>query len=194
MNNSPLARLSPELRNKIYEHVFDSPRLAMIARSTPTHPLHHALTQACGQIYSEAQLMSYVRTEVTFYFGNLSEEQQLRVLARWLKTVSPTACCTFRKINYDFVSIEYCRDLVGVALQALVDIRVELYDRLDQCPVGIWLASARTIARSLEAIGVKTCVALIAHHVGVYRRVIVTAAVAEVRKYLAARHDGKVIA
>lgn len=59
MDKSPLARLPPELRNRIYEFAFTLP-LAKNYRSLSDHiKEHNGLTRTCRQLRSESRLLFF---------------------------------------------------------------------------------------------------------------------------------------
>ena len=96
MDDSPLRRLPPELRNQIYT----------LAMALPKHPCTNGgehrdppLTQVCKEIRQDTLLMFYaVNTIFTLVFWRKGTVQPPRV-ARWLNEVDSVRCSAIKKIR-----------------------------------------------------------------------------------------------
>ncbi|KAK5122037.1 hypothetical protein LTR85_004283 [Meristemomyces frigidus] len=102
MENSPLARLAPELRNRIYELVFEGENV--VSMDTAKN-LNHPLTMTCRQVRDESLLMYYSATRFRF-FGRSSGR-----LRKWLRALGREACASIKALydcwcNVELVSVE----------------------------------------------------------------------------------------
>ena len=79
MDKSPLSRLSPELRNNIYERALFERRPVSISKNFWTEP---ALLRTCKQIREEAELLFYSMNNFTCV-TNVYDDHAL-CLAQWL--------------------------------------------------------------------------------------------------------------
>ncbi|GIZ39465.1 hypothetical protein CKM354_000284700 [Cercospora kikuchii] len=91
MELSPLYRLSPELRNQIYEHVFASRYAVMLQHNS----CQHALTKTCRQIRRETLAMFYSLTS----FNAHLDDGPATPLTRWIKVIGPETVCGIERIN-----------------------------------------------------------------------------------------------
>lgn len=91
MDSSPLARLSPELRNTIYHHAFTTP----YAVTLQPHHIQHPLTRACTQLRRESLSMFYALAR----FNAHLDDGPADPLARWLKTLGADRCVLLRELN-----------------------------------------------------------------------------------------------
>ncbi|KAM3415718.1 hypothetical protein BST61_g9232 [Cercospora zeina] len=91
MELSPLYRLSPELRNQIYEQVFTS-RYAVTLQD---QKCQHALTRTCRQIRREALAMYYSLTS----FNAHLDDGPATPLTKWMKVLGPETVCAIERIN-----------------------------------------------------------------------------------------------
>ena len=91
MDASNLARLSPELRNCVYEYVFAS-NYAVTLR---TGFIQHELTKTCRQIRHETLQMFMSSTR----FNAHLDDGPATPLAQWLRVVGPEVALTIAEIN-----------------------------------------------------------------------------------------------
>lgn len=101
MDNSPLGRLSPELRNQIYELVFQpSNRSYLQVRPTRLDAANFAQTiaiaQTCRQVRAEARLLFFATND--FRFDCSSAPKSLVAPTRWLQNVGPDALEVMRSM------------------------------------------------------------------------------------------------
>ncbi|KAF2212439.1 hypothetical protein CERZMDRAFT_84777 [Cercospora zeae-maydis SCOH1-5] len=91
MELSPLYRLSPELRNQIYEQVFSS-RYAVTLQD---QKCQHALTKTCRQMRRETLAMYYSLTS----FNAHLDDGPATPLTTWIKVLGPETVCAIERIN-----------------------------------------------------------------------------------------------
>jgi hypothetical protein len=91
MEHSILARLSPEIRNAIYEFTFISEYAVTLRDNSILHPL----TSTCHQLRSET-LPMYLA--LTSFNAHLDDGPALP-LARWLKAMGPDRCLLLGEVN-----------------------------------------------------------------------------------------------
>lgn len=91
MDASPLARLSPELRNAIYELVFTSD----YAITLQTGSLQHALTKICRQARRETLEMYYSIARLNAHL----DDRPATPLAQCLKRFGREHCLLLREVN-----------------------------------------------------------------------------------------------
>ena len=101
MEASPLYRLSPELRNHIYEHVFTS----KYAVTLQDQKCQHALTRTCKQLRHETLAMYYATTSLNAHL----DDGPAKPLTNWLKVIGSGAVCEIDRIN---VWVERAAELV----------------------------------------------------------------------------------
>lgn len=108
MDRSPLARLSPELRNHIYKYVFQPCRLVYLGEYWRPGPeeLQHPLTRTCRQLRAETLAMNMAYT--TFYFEKTYDRSALCV---WLRAIGPETVVNLRRFG-DFISLQRFREMV----------------------------------------------------------------------------------
>ena len=88
-----LARLSPEIRNKIYEYTFTTSRKCAVTLGT--NGIQHPLTMTCCQIRNES-LGMYL--SMTPFNAHLDDGPAIP-LARWLSAIGPERCLQLHEIN-----------------------------------------------------------------------------------------------
>ncbi|KAI5370771.1 hypothetical protein Slin14017_G016500 [Septoria linicola] len=91
MEASALYRLSPELRNHIYEHVFSS----KYAVTLQDQKCQHALTQTCKQLRHETLAMYYSLTS----FNAHLDDGPATPLIKWLEVLGAGTVCRIDRIN-----------------------------------------------------------------------------------------------
>ena len=91
MDGSILARLSPELRNRVYEYVFTSDYAVTLRKGLA----QHALTKTCRQIRQETMPMYMSLTR----FNAHLDDGPATPLARWLRAVGPEMALLIAEIN-----------------------------------------------------------------------------------------------
>ena len=79
MDRSPLARLAPEIRNRIYEYTFSSIYAVTLRSGACEHPL----TQTCAQIRFETLQMFFA----TGTFNAHLDDDHTTSLAAWLSAL-----------------------------------------------------------------------------------------------------------
>jgi len=153
MDNSPLSRLSPELRNKIYELVLLGTREVRIDVADPANQVHHPLTQTCRQIYTEAKYIDYAHTDVIFDSYGSGRLGDSKHLAEWLRIMGADACKALHSIDHHFISTHHYQKLVAVEQHAA--------DHVEYLPSTVcvrdyvWTSRKQTIARTLEAMSMR---------------------------------------
>ncbi|CAK3898450.1 Hypothetical predicted protein [Lecanosticta acicola] len=90
-----LSRLSPELRNLIYEHAFTSPYAVTLPPASPTRHHQHPLTLTCRAIRHESLPMYYFLTD----FNAHLDDGPATPLAKWLKVLGPDLVACIGQIN-----------------------------------------------------------------------------------------------
>jgi len=91
MDASPFTRLSPELRNTIYEFVFTSD----YAITLQYNGTQHALTKTCRQFRHETLRMYYSLARLNAHL----DDGPATPLAQWLKTIGRENCLLLNEIN-----------------------------------------------------------------------------------------------
>lgn len=91
MECSSLARLSPEIRNAIYEFAF----ISNYAVTLKDNGILHPLTSTCRQIRSETLGMYLTLTS----FNAHLDDGPATPLAQWLKTLGPERCLLLHEVN-----------------------------------------------------------------------------------------------
>lgn len=96
MESSYFARLSPELRNEIYERVFTSSRSRKSLGPRPgLLDAQHPLTRTCRQIRSESLHMSYAAT----CFSAHLDDGPIAPLATWFQSIGRDAILLIREVE-----------------------------------------------------------------------------------------------
>lgn len=187
MDDSPLGRLSPELRNHIYSFVFADTRLVVLSdhnsdlfqdAQTKTCRLvlreslalsddnsdhfQDALTKTCRQVRSETLLLDYGHVKV---FPDDNSQANFRY---WLR-IGARGCCEFQGIGDLYASVRTVK-----ALEAYYGIQAEVTDGLERLPKrelsNTWRQSVRD---ALRAMGLRFRVARIRSEHGDIYKVIV---------------------
>lgn len=91
MDSSVLARLSPEIRNIIYEHLFQTDYAVTLKTDNILHPI----TLTCRRLRHESLGMYLALTP----FNAHLDDGPTLPLARWLKTIGPDLCLLLREVN-----------------------------------------------------------------------------------------------
>ena len=91
MDSSLLTRLSPEIRNAIYEHVFTTD----YAITLKTGGIQHPLTTTCRQLRAESLGMYLALT----CFNAHLDDGPATPLANWLRTIGAEKCLLLRDVN-----------------------------------------------------------------------------------------------
>lgn len=91
MDASTLTRLSPEIRNLVYEFLFTTD----YAVTLKTGRIQHPLTLTCRQVRRET-LGMYL--SLTPFNAHLDDRPAIP-LARWLRTIGPELCLLLREVN-----------------------------------------------------------------------------------------------
>lgn len=91
MEHSVFARLSPELRNRIFSHTFSSD-FAVTLHDGNTQ---HALTKTCRQIRVESLSMYHAMTR----FNAHLEDAPVTPVVHWLQSIGQEASLLVREIN-----------------------------------------------------------------------------------------------
>ena len=91
MDASVLVRLSPEIRNAIYEYTFTTD----YAVTLKTGAIEHPLTATCRQIRNETLGMYLALTR----FNAHLDDGPATPLARWLKMIGPDLSLLLREVN-----------------------------------------------------------------------------------------------
>lgn len=91
MEATLLARLSPELRNAIWEAVFTSD----YAITLQTGGTQHALTKTCRQIRRETLAMYYTAARLNAHL----DDGPATPLAKWLQNIGREHCLLVRELN-----------------------------------------------------------------------------------------------
>ncbi|KAF2722187.1 hypothetical protein K431DRAFT_284131 [Polychaeton citri CBS 116435] len=91
MDTSPFIRLSPELRNLIYEYTFTSRYKHHLTDGN----CQHSLTKTCRQIRQEALGMFYTHTR----FNAHLDDRPPAPLLSWLKVIGLHSCLLIRELN-----------------------------------------------------------------------------------------------
>lgn len=94
MDASPFARLSPELRNLIYEFAFTASD-NLKAVTLQNDRIQHGITKTCRQIRRETLTMYY---SMTRFNAHLDDGPSIP-LARWLKQIGREHCLLLDEIN-----------------------------------------------------------------------------------------------
>lgn len=89
MDFSPFARLSPELRNKIYEHVFCSSNRFRVSLGPASGPnnAQSPLTRTCRQMRQESLHMYLANTRFSAHL----DDGPITPLIRWFEAIGPEA-------------------------------------------------------------------------------------------------------
>jgi len=166
MDNSPFGRLSPELRNRIYEMVLDPLRCVTmdLTNATTIHDIRHPLIVTCRQIKAEAKAMSYSRTAIDFELTLtwspdwlVARQKRGRNMIRWLQIVGLESCRVLCSIDI-FISLEgFRRWKKG---QEDLERWVEVYDNvLDTGPIEGGTEWTKRVGDTLCNMGVELCFA-----------------------------------
>ncbi|KAK5703961.1 hypothetical protein LTR97_002974 [Elasticomyces elasticus] len=91
MDDSPFARLSPELRNAIYEAAFDTE----FAITLQDNAIQHGITRTCRQLRRETLHMYYSLAR----FNAHLDDGPTTPLARWLEVLGRNNCLLLREVN-----------------------------------------------------------------------------------------------
>ena len=114
MDKSPFAKLSPELRNQVYELVLQSNRATLELRDMKTY---NGLTQTCRQIRAESQPMLYAQNKFAFTTSNT----QLAKFCAFLEAVGPAIIPQIRSLRLLIIQRVPCR---GAPLQCSQNIEI----------------------------------------------------------------------
>ncbi|KAK5117797.1 hypothetical protein LTR85_008772 [Meristemomyces frigidus] len=152
MENSPLNRISPELRNRIYELVFTPEREVECLDSGAVGNIQHPLTKTCRQIRAETLMMDYANTHYSspgsYYWDQ--DDGGGEELSVWLKKIGPQACSTIRSLHA-FHGQEKCKERVSEFISR--GGSVEILDVLGNLRwMGEW---APAVARTLREMGIQ---------------------------------------
>lgn len=90
MEASMLARLSPEIRNAIYEYIFFSD----YATTLKTHGIMHPITSTCHQLREESLGMYLSMTR----FNAHLDDGPAAPVAHWLRAIGPELCSLLRDV------------------------------------------------------------------------------------------------
>ena len=91
MEASDLTRLSPEIRNTIYEYVF----VSQYAITLQSHGIQHPLTTTCRQLRDETLGMFLSLTS----FNAHLDDGPVTPVARWLRAIGPDRCLLLHELN-----------------------------------------------------------------------------------------------
>jgi len=120
MDDSPLGRLSPEIRNIIYEMVLPDPHSLYIEFISflPRLEFQHPLTKACRQICAESLPMNYARMQLLMpEDDNVSQTTAARSAA-WLRKLGPAAFRATNTIDNFFVSFQQFKHTIVIQREA----------------------------------------------------------------------------
>lgn len=134
MEASHLARLSPELRNAVYECVFTSDYATTLQNGS----IQHALTRTCRQLRYETLGLFYNRTR----FNAHLDDGPALPLAQWLKTVGRDQCQLLNEVNiWDMHMLNATlHGLQGeTSTQKAPPVVADEGTRIDLRPLGSWL-------------------------------------------------------
>jgi len=140
MDASLVARLSPELRNKIYEHCFTLPsRVSLGPRAGPNNA-QSALTRTCRQLRHESLYMYYTQTRFSAHL----DDGPISPLITWFRAIGPEACLLIQAINiFDMHNHMLSLWSVGTAEEAMaepsrkdVECRATDVGKLDKINIG----------------------------------------------------------
>jgi hypothetical protein len=102
MENSSFAKLSPELRNQIYELVLRSNRATLELRDIKAY---NGLSQTCRQLRTESQQMLYSLNNFTFTTSN----RKLEKFCAFLRAVGPAVIPQMRSLRLLIIERVPCR-------------------------------------------------------------------------------------
>jgi hypothetical protein len=91
MEGSPLATLAPELRNRIYEFVFDTE----YAVTLKDDGMQHALTKTCRRLREETLELYYSLAKLNAHL----DDGPSTPVAKWLKKIGPKNVLLLNEIN-----------------------------------------------------------------------------------------------
>lgn len=114
MENSSFAKLSPELRNQIYELVLRSNRTTLELRDIKSYS---GLTQTCRQIRAESLPMLFALNNFAFTTSN----QRLQKFCAFLRAVGPAVIPQIRSLRLLIIERVPCR---GMPLQCSQNIEI----------------------------------------------------------------------
>lgn len=114
MERSPFAKLSPELRNQIYELVLRSNRATLELRDIKTY---NGLTQTCRQIRAESQPMLYAQNKFAFTTSNTKLEK----FSAFLEAIGAEIIPQIRSLRLLIIQRVPCR---GEPLQCSQNIEI----------------------------------------------------------------------
>lgn len=114
MESSPFAKLSPELRNEIYELALRSNRTTLELRDMKNY---NGLTQTCRQIRTECQAMLYALNNFAFTTSN----RRLAKFCAFLEALGPTVIPQLRSLRLLIIERVPCR---GAPLQCSQNIEI----------------------------------------------------------------------
>ncbi|KAK4546316.1 hypothetical protein LTR36_001993 [Oleoguttula mirabilis] len=155
MDKSALGRLSPELRNRIYELVFGPPgyypNIVRLGHREYNGCIQHAFTRVCHQARAESLLMYYANTP--FYPRHRSKPTRAKLCA-WLRCIGPDACAALRSVGGTIMSAEKFGAIAPSYME--YGLRVEVSDVLDKVPEAgdgqLW--EYRDVVKTLLEVGV----------------------------------------
>lgn len=147
MDNSPLGRLSPELRNHIYAQVFSSPRDVSLLAQQYEGKIQHSITKVCRQLRTETLLMDYANTDFKdFWAGNANCDKT----CAWLRRLGPHGCSAMRSLGGMFISEKQSGKATSEG-----PILTLLRNQDERLPnLGPWRPYVRNIANTLQKMGV----------------------------------------
>lgn len=134
MAHPTLLGLPPELRLRIYDHIFSQPRTVMVTarfRGYPQELLYHSLTQTCRQLRVETQVLDYNTLEVGWYYDDV------KAVISWLRVLGPLAISEVRWIGREFIGRRHAFDLAQKLYPRRGSVKLE---RSSQAPS--WTADA----------------------------------------------------
>ena len=114
MENSTFAKLSPELRNQIYELVLSSNRATLELHDIKAY---NGLSQTCRQIRNESQPMLYGLNNFAFTTSN----RKLEKFCAFLRAVGPAVIPQIRSLRLLIIERVPCR---GAPLQCSQNIEI----------------------------------------------------------------------
>lgn len=95
MDASLFARLSPELRNQIYELSYTLPNRVSLGPATGPINAQSALTRTCRQVRRESLLIYYTQARFSAHLN----DGPISPLIDWYRAIGPQACLLIPEIN-----------------------------------------------------------------------------------------------
>jgi len=161
MDNSPFGRLSPELRNKIYNLALPPLRVLRPAfEGRLDTSFHHPLTNNCRQLRAETLLMNYEGMHIWPSAKVCYQEAQTEKFAAWLNTLGAVACkniccidaffCSFRDLEQRMRRPSLKSPGQGCAVE-VIGPGIEMMPKCEWTPVSV------AVARVLKDMGQGLC-------------------------------------